>query len=61
MRLRIGSVLVALATVVWMTTVCLAQADNTSSPTDEAAQVETTAAPPDMDQAPSLRHYPTPR
>jgi len=50
MRFRIASALVALVMAVSITALALAQADDGTSPTDDAIPVETLVAPPVMDQ-----------
>src|SRR5438128_425062 len=50
MRFRIGSALVALVMAVSMTAVALAQADDGTSPMDDAIPVDTSVAAPAMDQ-----------
>ena len=57
MRFRIGSTLVALALVVSMTGVALAQADDGSAPMDDAVPADTPGAAPTVNQpsvAPTL-------
>jgi hypothetical protein len=50
MRFRFGSTLVAMALVVSMTTIALAQADDGTTPTDDPAATETLVAAPTVDQ-----------